>query len=210
MTARDFRGSPIALTPPAVAYLSVTADAKVPALFTISSSDTLSCAGVGAGSLDSVLRGRMVSGNIGLPILVQLVADAPAGVTIDSLDNLVSIHFHPGVSTVALVESAITASTNVVCPLVVATTGTGSRVLQVGDAFTKQLVTAVVVLDQTTYTGQFVATLVRARTSLLQPTGDSDPYLWNAAIFDADLQPYEVVSQSRLSIFPSATVLPPL
>lgn len=210
MTARDFRGSPISLVPPASAWLSVTADAKVPALFTISSTDTLLGAGIGAGAFNTVLQGRMVSSNIGLPIMVRLVGDAPASVTIDNVDNLVSIHFKPGVSTVLAVETAIQAATNVVCPLIVAAAGTGATVLQSGDAFTKQLVTAVVILDQTSYTGQFVASLTRARTVLLLSTGDSDPYLWNSAIFDTDLQPQEIISRSRLSVFDSSTVLPQL
>lgn len=210
MTARNFRGSPISLIPPASAWLSVTADAKVPALFTISSDDVLACAGVGSGNFDSSVRGRMVSGNVGLPIMMRLVGDATGAVTIDNVDNLVSVHFKPATTTVAQVEAAIQAASNSTCPLQINTSGTGSRVLQSGDAFTKQLVTAVVILDQTSYTGQFVATLTRARTALLQTTGDSDPYLWNTAIFDTDLQPQEIVSQSRLSVFGTSTILPQL
>lgn len=210
MTARNFRGAPISLVSPASAWISVTADAKVPALFTISSDDVLACIGVGAGNFDSSVRGRVVSGNVGLPIMMRLVGDATGAVTIDNADNLVSVHFKPGVTTIGAVETAIQVATVANCPLQINTSGTGARVLQVGDAFTKQLVTSVVILEQNSYPGQFVATLTRARTSLLQTTGDSDPYLWNAAIFDTDLQPQEIVSQSRLSVFGTSTVLPQL
>lgn len=210
MTARDFRGSPISLLPPASIYLSVTADAKVPALFTIASTDALACAAVGTGAFNSTLKGRIVSSNVGLPIMVRLVGDATSTVTIDNVDNLVSIHFKPGVSTVTSVETAISAATNIICPVVVASPGTGATVLQSGDAFTKQLVTAVVILEQTTYPGQVVATLTRARTAQLVATGDSDPYLWNVSMLDGDLQPSEIVSQSRLSMFATSTTLPAL
>lgn len=208
ITARDYRGIPIPLTGPASAYASVTADAKVPALFTLSSLDTLACGTIGAGHFDSVLRGRMVSANVGLPIVVSLVGDAATTPTVTNVDNSVTIHYKPGTSTVAAVEAAIGAATNADCPLVVSTPGTGATVLQSGDAFTRQLVTAVVLLEQTSYPGQYVVTFTRERTATLLPTGDDDPYLWDSSIFDADLQPYSIVSQSRLSMFGLSTVLP--
>lgn len=208
LTARDYKLQTVKLLPPSAVYVSVLADMKVPALFTISSEDTLDCATLGTHALDSILKGRMVSNNVGLPITVALVGDATGAVSIDSIDNAVTIHFKPGVSTVTLVEAAITAASNVVCPLIVKTPGTGATVLQVGDAFARTLVTAVVILDQTSYPGQVTATLTRDRTKLLLPTGDSDPYFWNASLIDPDSQPYEIVAQSRLSMGATGTILP--
>lgn len=202
IVARDYRGAPIPLTGAASAWLAVTADAKVPALFLISSLDTLAL------SFGTTVRGRAVSGNVGLPITVAVIDDAPAGVTIDNVDNAVTIHFKPSVATITQLEAAVTAATTADCPLVVTVSGVGATILTSADVVARSLVTAVVILEQTTYPGQYVATLTRERTALLRPTGDADPYLWDTAIYDKDLQPYSIVSQSRLSMFQTATTLP--
>ena len=187
----------------------VTADAKVPALFTLSSDDILRCENLSTGRFSSVLRGRMVSSNVGLPITFELLGDATSVVTITNNDNAITVHFKPDVSTVADVEAAINAANNVICPIVIAEpAGSIVGVLTLDDGFPRTLITAVVILEQTTYPGQFVATFVRDRLKLLLATGDADPYLWDASIIDMDLQPYSIVSQSRLSMFGVTAVLP--
>ena len=209
LTARDYRNAPIQLLSPASAYVAVTADAKVPALFTLSSLDVLECENLSAGVFNTSVRGRMVSSNVGLPITVRLVADSTSGVAITNIDNAVTLHFKPGVSTIAQVEAAITAASNDVCPISVVTPSfPGTAILTTNDVFPKTLVTAVVILEQTTYPGQFVVTFVRDQLKLLLPTGDADPYLWDASIIDMNLQPYSIVSQSRFSMFGVTAVLP--
>jgi len=202
LTARDYRGAPIPLTGAASAWAAVTADLKVSRLFVLSSLDTLVL------SFGTVVQGRMVSGNVGLPITLAIVGDSVSGVVLDNVDNALTIHYHTGVTTIAQFEAAISAATNTQCPLIVKTSGVGATVLQSGDAVVRTLVTAVVLLEQTTYPGQYVVTFVRDRTSLLMPTGDSDPYFWDSSIFDKDLQPYSIVSQSRLSMNGVVTPLP--
>jgi hypothetical protein len=205
VTYCDYRGTPTPLTSPAVAYAAVLADAKVPALFTLSSADTLDCSTLGAHAMTTVLGGQMVSNNVGLPITVRLVGDASSVVTLDAVNNDVTIHYKAGVSTVAQVEAAIIASP---LPLSVITTGVGATVLGSGDFFIKTLVTAIVLLEQTTYPGQYVVTFVRDRTKLLMATGDDDPYLWESSVVDANGQPYSTVSRSRMSMFPATPGLP--
>lgn len=205
LTALDFRLAPIVLTSPAVVNFTLTADHKIPPLFTLSSDDSLSCATVGAGSLNTVIKGRAVQNNVGLPITIALVGDATAGVTISVTNNAHIIHFKPNVSTVANVETAIGLFTS--GSIVVKTAGTGATVLQSGDAFATQLVTAVVILEQNSYPGQCVVTVVSARMQLLMAMGDDDPYFWDSWIVDVDGQPFPIIADSRFSVFKTPRIL---
>lgn len=205
MTALDYKLAPIRLTSPATAYFTLTADHKVPALFTLSSNDSLDCATVGTGVMTTVLRGRAVQNNVGTPITVALVGDSSSAVNVTVTNNAHVIHFKPGVSTVLAVEIAIGAFTT--GSLVVSAAGVGATVLQVGDAFSAKLVTAVVILEQNSYPGQYVVTVVAARLALLIPTGDDDPYFWDSWIIDPDGQQYPIIADSRFSVFRRNTVL---
>lgn len=201
ITALDYKFAPMA---PISAFFSLTADHKVPPLFTLSSRDTLDCGTIGAGHMTTKFGGRAVQNNVGVPITVALVGDSVSVVTVTVTDNAHVIHFFPSVSTVAQVESAV--STFAAGSLVVSTpSASGSAVLVSGDAFTAQLVTAVVLLEQTTYPGQYVATITSARMRLLSATGDDDPYFWDTWIVDADAQPQTVISDSRFCVFTNIT-----
>jgi hypothetical protein len=84
------------------------------------------------GQLDTVVRAK-TGGTAGDAITVALVGDAVAGVTISEVGNAVTIHFHDHVSTVANVETAITASSALI---EIKTPGTAAKVLDVeGESF---------------------------------------------------------------------------
>lgn len=79
------------------------------------------------GGLDTIVQAQ-IAGVEGNDITITVVGDsAPAGgVTIDEVGNAVTIHFEDGVSTVADVETAIGAESDLI---EVKTTGTGATVL---------------------------------------------------------------------------------
>lgn len=85
-------------------------------------------------ALDTIVEAS-TAGAAGNSITVAAVGDsAPAGgVTIQEVGNAVTIHFEDGVSTVANVETAITASSTLID---VKTPGTGATVLTSADNFT--------------------------------------------------------------------------
>lgn len=89
---------------------------------------------VGTGAFDTELQAH-TGGQDGNDITVQLVGDSGAGVTIDVTDSTVVIHYQPTVSTVANVETAITALAGDDDIIDVKTAGTGATVLGSGAAF---------------------------------------------------------------------------
>jgi len=92
----------------------------------------LALASQAAGALDTVVRAKLAGAN-GNNIRVRAVGDSGAGVTITESGLDVTIHFQSGVSTVANVEAAITASSALI---EVKTAGTGATVLSSpADAF---------------------------------------------------------------------------
>lgn len=88
--------------------------------------------------LDTIVEAA-TAGTAGNGITVAVVGDSPAagGVTIDVVDNAVTIHFEDGVSTVGDVETAIAALAGADDIIDVKTAGTGATVL---DAATDEVV----------------------------------------------------------------------
>lgn len=85
---------------------------------------------VGAGNFDSVLE-AVVEGYAGNAITVELVGDSGlgAGVDIDVVGSVVTIHYESGVSTVGDIETAIAALAGADDIIDVKTAGTGATVL---------------------------------------------------------------------------------
>lgn len=96
----------------------------------------LACSTKGDGTFDTVIRATS-GGVAGNAIQIALVGDASAGVTIAQVGTVFTIHYHTGVSTVALVEAAIGALSTKAAPSLIAVDvpGTGATVLGAGAAF---------------------------------------------------------------------------
>jgi len=87
---------------------------------------------VGTGAFDTVLEAH-TAGEAGNDITVELVGDSGSGVTITRSGTAITIHYDPGVSTVANVETAITALAGANDIIDVKTGGTGATVLSADD-----------------------------------------------------------------------------
>jgi hypothetical protein len=58
----------------------------------------------------------------------------------------------------------------------------------------------IVIQDQTALKGQAIATILPAATKLLLPTGDDDPYFWDAWAVDAAGNTFPAIQTSRFVV----------
>lgn len=90
------------------------------------------------GAYDSTLRAHL-AGVDGNNYTIALVPDSVGAVSVQVIGYTVLVHYRPGVSTVALVDAAITALSGTSDVVDVQTAGTGATVLDADDAVTAAL-----------------------------------------------------------------------
>lgn len=110
----------------------------------------------GTGAVDTVYE-AFVAGTAGNAIEIALVPDSGAGVTIQVVGTAVFIHYHPTVSTITNINTAVAALSGANQIIDIKTAGTGATVLVAGDAQTISLTGGVNAVPTETYGDAYTA-----------------------------------------------------
>jgi len=214
-TFRDDRGNPVDLTRAIVCY-AMRADIKIaPSVLLTSASVTLGAlqlVGLGDGLIDTVVQAKNAPGTA---VTLALVGDSgsKAGSVVE-VGSATTVHYQPGVSTVADVEALLVTSTNL---SVLHSGSTPTQLLDAGSAFaatnlvlpsTGYRTGVVINPDQDSYRGEYTIIIVPNDTAELVALGDDNPWLHESWIEFSAVDRRPDFTVSKIGLYPQTVVIP--